>query len=114
MKTDRADAEQPIERGRQHVLPGVLLHVIEPARPVDLPVGPRRQRRAARSTTCTTSPVVIVDHVDDRLAAEAARVERLSARRRIERRAIEHDVRTPVDDVAGTDDGVERREVASV
>jgi hypothetical protein len=30
-----ADTEQPIESRRQHVLTGVLLHVIESARPVD-------------------------------------------------------------------------------
>jgi hypothetical protein len=34
----RAIVEQAIERRRQHVLPGVLLHVIEPSRPVDIAV----------------------------------------------------------------------------
>jgi hypothetical protein len=38
MKTDRPDAKQPVERRRPHVLPRVLLHVIETACPVDLAV----------------------------------------------------------------------------
>ena len=51
-----ADAEQPIERRRQHVLAGVLLHVIEAPRPVDLAAddlaglqaSPRRRARWCR------------------------------------------------------------------
>ena len=35
VKADGSGAEQPVERGRQHVLAGVLLHVIEAALPVD-------------------------------------------------------------------------------
>src|SRR5439155_16520190 len=35
MKADCPDAEHPVERGRQHVLTGVLLHMIEAPRPVD-------------------------------------------------------------------------------
>ena len=38
MKAHRPNAEQPIEGGGEHVLAGVLLHVIEAPRPVNLPV----------------------------------------------------------------------------
>ena len=46
-----ARASDPVERRRQHVLPGVLLHVIEAPRPVDPPAdrSPRRRSRRPRA-----------------------------------------------------------------
>jgi len=38
MKAHRPHLAQLVEGRREHVLPRVLLHVIEPPRPVDLPV----------------------------------------------------------------------------
>jgi hypothetical protein len=88
VKAFGANAEEPIEGGRQDVLPGVLLHMIETARPID----------AAVDLTFSQLPfndvrdraVVSIDDVDHPCAAEIAHVVRLPARRRIERGAIEH------------------------
>ena len=60
-----AHAEQPIERRRQHVLAGVLLHVIEAARPVDLAVHDLAGASAVPDDDVHDRAVVAIDHVDD-------------------------------------------------
>jgi hypothetical protein len=107
VETDGLHAEQPIEGRRQDVLAGVLLHVIEPPRPVDLAAHALAHGdRHARDVDDLA--ILAVDDLDDVGRAEPPHVERLPARRRIERRPIEHDVRTPVDLVTGDDRRVER------
>jgi hypothetical protein len=71
------------------VLPRVLLHVIEPARPVDRAT---HTRPAAEGSLYDVSDLAVltIDHIDDARLAERSRVERLPARGRIERGAIEH------------------------
>ena len=96
METDRARPVQMIEGSRQHVLSRVLLHVIEPPRPVDDAV------RAGAGLECAFEHVrnrviVAVDHVDDTNAVQGAGVERLSAGRGIERRPIQHGYRPRID-----------------
>ena len=79
-----------LERGRQHVLTRVLLHVIEPPRPVDLPAH-LHSRCERRGNHVRDAAIVEVDHVFDPYAAENPGVEGLPAGGRIERRTIEHD-----------------------
>ena len=83
MEAHRPRAEQPIERGRQHVLAGVLLHVVEPARPVDGAVHglPRREDASARFHHVHHVPVIVVDDVDDAQRRRACRC-RTAGRRR--------------------------------
>ena len=82
-------AKHPVEGGRQHVLSGVLLHVIEPPRPID---------RTVHGTGCDAavkdvedSPSSCSTDVEDPGSAERAGVERLTAGGRIESGAIEDD-----------------------
>ena len=84
-----------IERSREHMLARVLLHMIEPPRPVDLPahLGPLRERRR---DDVHHAAILEVDHVINPHPAEHPRVEGLPAGRGIERRTIEHDGRAPV------------------
>ena len=114
MKAHGPDVEQTVERRRQHVLAGVLLHVIESACPVDEAAhthpgfevqgagfrvrssGFKVQRSGFGVRGCAfhdvrDRAVFLIDDVHDAQRAEHARVERLPARRRIERRAIERD-----------------------
>ena len=84
MEAHSPRTEQPIERGRQHVLAGVLLHVVEAARPVDDAVdaladgrggacsalGLAEQARPLRLNDVKNVAGVIVFDVDDARAAE--------------------------------------------
>ena len=83
-----------VERRRQHVLPGVLLHVIEAPRPVDDAVdasGPATWARL-HHVHMRPSPSSI-DDIDDADVAERPGIERLPAGRRIEGGAVEDDRR---------------------
>ena len=97
-----------VERRRQHVLAGVLLHVIEAPRPVDRAVARGAPTSSGPSTTCTSRSVVVIDDVDDAPAAERAEVVRLPAGGGIERRADERDREAVAGRGAGGDVGVER------
>ena len=70
------------------MLAGVLLHVVEPARPVDrtLDAVPRHGRIEQ-----VRDPVALIDDVDHRRRAEAPGVERLAAGGGVEGGAIEVD-----------------------
>ena len=79
------------------MLPGVLLHVIEPPRPVDLAVDRCPGVRGVRA--CLTlgvhdvrdRAVFLIDDVHDAKAAERPGVERLAAGGGIEGRPVERD-----------------------
>ena len=84
------------------MLAGMLLHVIEPAAPVDL----SDDRRPGRNRTIDNVhnlAVVAIDYVAHDRVAQRAEVERLTAGRRIERGLIQHDV-IPIVASIGTDD----------
>jgi hypothetical protein len=88
-----AGGHRPEPRGtdrRQDVLAGVLLHVIESAKPVDLPddavTGRERRRRHVNDR-----PLRAVGDLNDVGIAQAPHVKRLPARRRIERGLVQHD-----------------------
>ena len=69
------------------MLAGVLLHVIESPRPVD---GAADTRAGVdRAIRQMDDLILLVDDIDDTCSAERARVERLAARRGIERGLIE-------------------------
>ena len=76
------------------MLTGVLLHVIEPAGPVDDAV--HRVVRERRVQHVQDVAVLLVDDVDDAGAAQRAGVERLPAGGRIEGGAIEDHARPAV------------------
>src|SRR5262245_56344859 len=87
METERAVLEQAIERGRQDVLAGMLLHVVPTASRVDgtADAGPGCQRAVEDMENLTA----LVHHVDDAYLAERAGVVRLAARRRVEGRLVQ-------------------------
>ena len=71
--------EEPIERRRQHVLPGVLLHVIEAARPVDL-AGDASRLRASGADSTWIDVVSVIDGLDDVDVRRAGRCRRAGRR----------------------------------
>jgi hypothetical protein len=77
--------EQAIEGRRQHVLAGVLLHVLETPNPVHRSGhdGPRLQRAIGE---VHHAAVILVDHLQHPSVAERAGVEWLAAGCRVERR----------------------------
>ena len=82
--------QQAIERGRQHVLPGVLLHVLE----APLPVESSRARRPAGARARPRGRFVpsSLDDLDTR-PRRACPCRTAGRRGRVERRAVEHDGR---------------------
>ena len=67
MKADGPGREQPLEGGRQQMLPGVLLHVIESPRPGNLAVHglPDADVRGQPRHDVQHPAVVRIDDVDD-------------------------------------------------
>jgi len=92
-------------RGEQ-VLAGVLLHVVEAARPVDRSGEPVTHDRGLDDVG---DAVALVDHVDDRHAAEPTGVERLAPGGGVEGGAVEIDPAAGVG--TGCDGGVEGGEI---
>ena len=78
VESHRAYPEQPIEGRRKHVLPRVLLHVIEPPRPVDRAAHVRPAVEGSLHDV-TDLAILTIDHINDARAAERSRVERLPA-----------------------------------
>ncbi len=74
------------------MLPGVLLHVIEAAHPVNLAfhlaVGGNRLGEHM------DNPALLLDHLDDLAAPNSAEIMRLTTGRRIERALVEHGTNT--------------------
>src|SRR5439155_27113833 len=83
MGRERGSAEHPLERGGEDVLAGVLLHVVEAPRPLDLGVelGPRSARRLDDVPDPSVLPGLDVGH---RAVAERAAVRLLAAALRVE------------------------------
>ena len=77
------------------MLPGVLLHVIEPPGPVDPSMDGLSDGQHSVDGV-RDGPVFILDHVDDWQPSERASVRRLPSRCRIESRPVEHDGCPPV------------------
>jgi hypothetical protein len=91
-KAARGRVEERDESLRENVLARVLLHVVQPARPVDTPVHHMHSRDgAAPWTTCSTplSPSSI--HSTTRAPLSVPVSLGLAAASRIKRSAIEHD-----------------------
>ena len=93
MERERRGIERLHEGLRQHVLAGVLLHVIETPRGVDARL-PRP--RAGIALDPVIDPFLLVGHLDDPRLAQRPDVMRLAARGRIEQRLREHDRATPL------------------
>jgi hypothetical protein len=85
----RLRAEQFDERLREDVLPRVLLHVVEAARPVNAPAHLRALCRRFALEDVEHVAVLFFDALDDARRAERAGVSRLPAARRVEGRAVE-------------------------
>ncbi len=97
-----------LERRRQHVLPGVLLHVVESTRPVDGPVHARSD--VERTIDEMHEPaILVIDHVDDGPSAEPPEIVRLPAGGRIERRGRQCHREAITRGRTGRDVGVELR-----
>jgi hypothetical protein len=114
MEAHGSVVEHALEGRRQHMLSGVLLHVVETARPVDLAVYRLADCRHVRRDLPDGSgrgyvqhALAIVDGVDHVDRSQTADVEGLPTGCRIERRAIEDERRCAfvLDDLE--DDGVE-------
>ena len=94
MKTFRSRTGHAIEGGGEDVLAGVLLHVLEPAGPVD-----RTVHGAGLELTLhdvQDGVIATLDHVDDPGGAKTTGVERLAARGWIKRSAVEYNRRPAV------------------
>ena len=109
MEADRARREQLLDYGGQQVLAGVLLHVIEAARPVDEAVHDRAHLRGNAADHVHHVAHVVVLHLDDRCAGEGAEVVWLSAGGWVERRAIEPDRRVRAARLRPHDRRIKRR-----
>ncbi len=104
--------EQAHERRRQHVLPGVLLHVIEPARPVHDP----RHLHAdveRRVQHMQDRPVgLAIDDVHHSPRPQRADVVRLAAGGGIEGGLVQHDEGTIFENTGLDDASLKRRQMA--
>jgi hypothetical protein len=119
MKAHRAHAKQFVDRRRQHVLAGVLLHVIEAPRPIyraadrlSVVQGPWSLVRPwSWVQDVRDRPVFLVDHIDNAKVAQPPGVERLAAGCGIERGAVEDHAEAFRRAVHAHHGGVERLEV---
>ena len=89
MEADRQHLSRPVEGCRKDVLTGVLLHMLEPSRPIDR--APRRAELDWALDQVQNPAVVAIDHVDDASGTEDAGIERLATGGRIESGPIEND-----------------------
>jgi hypothetical protein len=89
VKADRPGGQLALERRRQQVLPGVLLHVIEPAVPVDMPAHAAVLFERAIDQMRDVA-ILVVEDVEHPGLVERPDVEGLPAGGGIKRRAIEH------------------------
>ena len=86
MEADGLDAELLNEHRGKQVLAGVLLHVIQAARPVDQAIDFRRIHRRCHAVR---DALILIDDIQHRLACDETSVMRLPAGRRIKCCAIE-------------------------
>src|SRR4051812_12656422 len=89
MDAYRLRAKQILEHGRKQMLSGVLLHVIEAARPVDLRGHLTSNFDRRRGGEYVRDAVILIDDVDDVLPGQGAEVVKLSARCGIESGSVE-------------------------
>ena len=108
----RLRAEEFDERLREDVLPRVLLHVVEPPRPIYTPAHRRAHLRRSTFDDVQHAVAFGVNALDHARPAERARVCGLSAARRVEGRAVERDDRAL--GVGGRDRGDEGVELGQV
>ncbi len=106
VKRDRREMEQFQKRGREQMLPRVLLNMVEASLPIDRAVHRAGKNGPVGDVDDFVVVLTVVD-VDDGCFAEAAGVVRLSARGRIERRPVEQHFEAPVTLLARNDLGVE-------
>jgi hypothetical protein len=83
MKALGARPADRLEGRGQSVLSRVLLHVIEPARPLDDALD-QRARLERTIDHVHDALILMVDHVEHRASAQGAEIVRLSAARRVE------------------------------
>src|SRR5687767_10559691 len=91
MKAYGPRASLALERGGQQMLTRVLLHMVEAPRPVHVPPNARVGLELTIDKVSDRA-VFLIEHVEDIGLTERPGVERLAARRRIERGAIENDL----------------------
>jgi len=102
VEADGFERVELFEDGREEVLAGVLLHVIEAARPIDRGIDLGDGRSGRRETV--GDAVVFIDHVDHWDAGEGAGIERLAPGAGVKSGAVEVDgeaVGGAVDDASG-------------
>src|SRR5271170_2612443 len=92
MERHRLKPEQLDKNGGEQMLAGMLLHVIEPARPVDLAA--HRAVRHGGGGVMHYAVIFRICDLDYRDSRERPEIVRLPSRRRVKRRAIEHDLPT--------------------
>lgn len=98
MERDGLKSEKLNERGRQQMLCGVLLHVIEAARPINLPV----HRAQGNLSGCVMNHPVVrayglclrIDDFDYRRVTQPPQIMRLASGGRIESRLVQYDLPT--------------------
>ena len=110
VEADSSGARLALEDRGQQMLAGVLLHVIEAPGPVNMAAHARVDLELAVHKMANRA-VLLVEHVDDLRLSKGPDVERLAAGRRVERRAIEHDLPAVVLRRCFADDGVELDQV---
>jgi hypothetical protein len=98
-----------VDRRRQHVLTGVLLHVIEPTVPVDAAVHRSFRHRTVHDVK--HGAVVAVDGIDDRGGPQPSGIEGLPAGRGVKGGAIQDHGLPSVHDQPFQDGRVELAEV---
>jgi peptide-methionine (R)-S-oxide reductase len=88
VNAQRGSPQQLRNDGRQEVLTGMLLHVVEAPGPIDSAAHPLIKQRPAQQVSDT---VPLVDDIDDSEAAQFARVEWLTSRSGVEGRLVQVD-----------------------
>ena len=86
MKRNRRPSIALLKHGREQVLPGVLLHVIEASRPVDAAIHVRIRRAAVNDVKNFFS---LISHVEHVRIADLPQIMRLPAGSRVKSRAVE-------------------------
>ena len=95
VQPDGHPAQQPPQGAGDHVVPGVLLHVVEPAGPVDLPAhrNAHSQRRVGHVPYVAVLPHQHIQHMN---AVQRARVVGLPAGGGIEGAAVQAQAIAPI------------------
>src|SRR6185369_4049198 len=103
-KAARGSVEKRDERLRKNVLARVLLHVVQPSRPVDAPSYHITARRRRTLDHVQHAVITVVDTLDNTHTIERARVARLTTASRIKRSAIENERGPAANAIGDVDD----------